>query len=100
MSADSGNDERGFRDREHRKLNAQKWRSASGLFFFLNEGSNRAAETTYLHAAASATGLRWPLPDELDNSALEARVFARPATARVQVLPASGPLHHELKKRA
>ena len=28
---------------------------------------------------ATAAGLTWPLPDDLDDAALEARVFARPA---------------------
>ena len=34
--------------------------------------------TAYLQRAAAA-GLRWPLPDDLDDAALEARLFARPA---------------------
>ena len=34
--------------------------------------------TTYLQRATAA-GLRWPLPDDLDDAMLEARVFARPA---------------------
>ena len=34
--------------------------------------------TAYLQRATAA-GLTWPLPDDLDDAALEARVFARPA---------------------
>ena len=53
--------------------------------------------TTYLQRATAA-GLTWPLPDDLDDGTLEARVFARPAAARVRVVPEWGPLHQELKK--
>src|SRR5712691_11184578 len=34
--------------------------------------------TTYLQRATAA-GLQWPLADDLDDAALEARLFARPA---------------------
>jgi len=53
--------------------------------------------TTYLQRATAA-GLTWPLPDDLDDAALEARVFARPVAARVRVVPEWAPLHQELKK--
>jgi transposase len=55
--------------------------------------------TTYLQRAAAA-GLAWPLPDDLDDAALEARVFARPAIppARDRVVPNWSQLHQELKK--
>jgi transposase len=44
--------------------------------------------TTYLQRAAAA-GLSWPLPEDLDDGALEARLFTRPATpvARDRVVP-------------
>ena len=44
--------------------------------------------TTYLQRATAA-GLTWPLPDDLDDAALEARLFARPAVppARDRVVP-------------
>jgi len=45
--------------------------------------------TTYLQRATAA-GLTWPLPDDLDDTTLEARVFARPAAARVRVVPEWG----------
>ena len=44
--------------------------------------------TAYLQRATAA-GLTWPLPDDLDDAALEARPFARPAdpSARGRVIP-------------
>jgi transposase len=56
--------------------------------------------TTYLQRAAAA-GLAWPLPADLDDAALEARVFAHPAVppARHRVVPAWSHLHQELKKQ-
>jgi transposase len=55
--------------------------------------------TTYLQRAAAA-GLAWPLPADLDDATLEARVFARPAVppARDRVVPTWSQLHQELKK--
>lgn len=55
--------------------------------------------TTYLQRATAA-GLPWPLPADLDDAALEARVFARPAVpaARDRVVPTWSQLHQELKK--
>src|ERR1700736_4947709 len=55
--------------------------------------------TAHLQRAAAA-GLPWPLPDDLDDAALEARVFARPAVppARDRVVPDWIQLHQELKK--
>jgi transposase len=55
--------------------------------------------TTYLQRAAAA-GLEWPLPADLDDAALEARVFARPAFAQAsdRHVPDWHQLHHELKK--
>ena len=48
----------------------------------------------------TAAGLHWPLPDDLDDAALEARVFARPIDpARLdQALPAWSQVHQELKR--
>jgi len=55
--------------------------------------------TGYLPRAAAA-GLTWPLPEDLDDAALEARLFAGPATAprRERPLPEWTQLHQELKK--
>src|SRR5712691_3317772 len=55
--------------------------------------------TTYLQRAAAA-GLAWPLPADLDDATLEARVLARPAVppARDRVVPDWSQLHQELKK--
>jgi len=54
---------------------------------------------TYLHRALAA-GLTWPLPDDLDDVALEARLFTRPAVSATgdRVLPNWATLHQELKK--
>ena len=55
--------------------------------------------SSYLTRAAAA-GLTWPLPDDLDDAALEARLFARPAdAARLdRTVPAWPHLHQELKR--
>src|SRR5216684_1802994 len=54
--------------------------------------------TTYLQRAAAA-GLQWPLPEDLDDAALEARLFARPAVppARDRVVP-EWPLRSEERR--
>jgi transposase len=55
--------------------------------------------STYVQRAAVA-GLTWPLPDDLDDAVLEARLFTRatvPAT-RDRALPNWATLHQELKK--
>ncbi|MEO7133322.1 MAG: IS21 family transposase, partial [Vicinamibacterales bacterium] len=51
-------------------------------------------------ARATVAGVTWPLPDDLDDAALEARLFARPLDpARPDyTLPAWAQLHHELKR--
>ena len=48
---------------------------------------------------AKVAGLTWPLPDDLDDAALEARLFARPADVAGHdgTLPAWPALHQELK---
>jgi transposase len=53
--------------------------------------------TTYLQRATTA-GLTWPLPDDLDDAALEARLFRRPTLATDRVVPTWTDLHQELKK--
>jgi transposase len=54
---------------------------------------------TYLQRALAA-GLTWPLPDDLDDAALEARLYTRPAARATsdRVLPTWAALHQELKK--
>ena len=51
-------------------------------------------------ARAVAAGVAWPLPDDLDDAALEAPLFAHPVDpARLdQALPEWSRLHHELKR--
>jgi transposase len=55
--------------------------------------------STYLQRAA-AVGLTWPLPDDVDDAAIEARLFTRPtfAAAHDRRLPDWPALHLELKK--
>jgi hypothetical protein len=52
--------------------------------------------TAYLQRAAAA-GLVWPLADDVDDSALEARLFRGPAPAIDRVVPDWTALHQELK---
>jgi DNA-binding transcriptional regulator LsrR (DeoR family) len=42
---------------------------------------------------ATAAGLVWPLPDDVDDSALEARLFRRPVLATDRVVPDWTALH-------
>ena len=51
----------------------------------------------YLRRAA-ARGLGWPLPAELDDAALEARLFPRAAPVRDRVRPDCAYIHRELKR--
>ena len=49
---------------------------------------------------ATAAGLTWPLPEGLDDAALEARLFTRPAepAGRDRTVPTWPHLHQELKR--
>ncbi|MFT5391586.1 MAG: transposase [Gammaproteobacteria bacterium] len=50
-------------------------------------------------ARAREAGLRWPLPDELDDDALEARVFtAVPVAGAARPVPLWSQVHQELKR--
>src|ERR1019366_4800070 len=51
-------------------------------------------------ARATAAGVMWPLPADLDDGALEARLFARPVNPSRpdQVLPVWSTVHQELKR--
>ena len=53
--------------------------------------------TAYLHRAVAA-GVTWPLPADLDDTALEARLFPRPALATDRTAPAWAEVHQELKQ--
>jgi transposase len=53
--------------------------------------------TLYLRRAA-AMGLGWPLPAELDDAALEARLFPRAAPARGRIRPDCAWIHRELTR--
>ena len=53
--------------------------------------------TLYLQRAA-ALGLGWPLPPELDEAALEARLFPRAAPLQERIRPDCGWIHRELRR--
>ena len=53
--------------------------------------------TLYLRRTAQC-GLGWPLPTELDDAALEARLFRRPAPVRNRARPDCAYIHRELKR--
>ena len=53
--------------------------------------------TAYLQRAGAA-GVSWPLPADLDDTTLEARLFPRPALATDRTLPVWAEVHQELKK--
>ena len=54
--------------------------------------------TAYLQRARAA-GLTWPVPPDLDDAALEARLFTGPArVVEDRALPAWPEVHQELKK--
>jgi transposase len=55
--------------------------------------------TAYLQRATAA-GFTWPLPDDLDDTALEARLFVQGASASAtdRVVPDWHHLHQELKR--
>jgi len=55
--------------------------------------------TAYLQRATAA-GFTWPLPDDLDDTALEGRLFVQPASASAtdRVVPDWNHLHQELKR--
>lgn len=48
---------------------------------------------------ATATGLTWPVPDELDDAALEARLYPPVTAPREHALPDFAVLYRELKQR-
>jgi transposase len=60
----------------------------------------RPTVTEYLRRAAQA-GLSWPLPAELDDAALERRLFPRPASLPVglRTVPDWSVVHQELKRK-
>ena len=49
-------------------------------------------------ARARQAGLTWPLPAELDDTALEARVFPSPALERGRIAPDLARIHQELRR--
>lgn len=53
--------------------------------------------TLYLQRAVEL-GLGWPLPADLDDGSLEAKLFPREATSRLRVAPDCAGIHQELKR--
>ena len=56
-----------------------------------------ATVNRYLQRAAQR-GLGWPLPDDLDDAALEARLFPRAAPVHDRIRPDCAYIHRELKR--
>lgn len=50
-------------------------------------------------ARATAAGLSWPLPDDLDEAALEARLYPPPPGRRDRAVPNFQHIYRELKRR-
>ena len=50
-------------------------------------------------ARATAAGLSWPLPDDLDDAALEARLYPPPIGRRGRAVPNFEHIYRELKRR-
>lgn len=48
---------------------------------------------------ASAAGVSWPLPEELDDGALEARLFSVADRSRERTLPDFAAIHQELRRK-
>jgi transposase len=62
-------------------------------------GIGRTAVTDYVQRAASA-GLTWPLPDGLDDAALEQRLYpAAVAAEGARIEPDWSAIHAEMKRR-
>jgi hypothetical protein len=80
-----------------------RYRHTTDLSLEAITGALRVAKgvvAKYLKVAASA-GLSWPLPDDLDDRALERRLYPRPPVGRAaaQVEPDYARVHQELKKK-
>ncbi len=60
-------------------------------------GMGRTTVGDYLRRLAFV-GIGWPVPDELDDAALEARLFEEPATKGDRVEPDWALAHRELKR--
>lgn len=59
-----------------------------------------AGEKTQIHLGASRGGLDWPLPEDLDDCELEARLYAKPVPPRRQrPLPDWAEIHREIRRK-
>jgi transposase len=61
-------------------------------------GCSRSTVAEYLHRA-NAAGLSWPLPEELDETAIERRLFPPVPKAATKPLPDWVTVHFELKRK-
>ena len=61
-------------------------------------GLSKAAVTNYLRRAVQR-GLGWPLPEELDEAALEALLFKQTAARAGYAIPDFAQIHQELKRK-
>jgi hypothetical protein len=60
----------------------------------------RSRDRDGLPAARDAAGLSWPLPHDLDDGALETRLFQRSALVPDRAVPTWAEIHQELEKPA
>ena len=60
-------------------------------------GCSRSTVQLCLKRAAAA-GIGWPLPDELDDTALEARLYPKAPRLNARPVPDFAALHHELSR--
>lgn len=72
------------------KLSHERIAAATGL--------SKGAVTNYVQRAVQK-GLGWPLPEELDEAALEALLFKQAAAREGYAIPDFAQIHQELKRR-
>ena len=60
-------------------------------------GIGAATVASYV-GRARRTGLHWPLPEDLDDTGLEARMFPAPEAGRERIPPELTWIHQELKR--
>ena len=81
--------------REILRLKQEKGLSHRSIARSLRLGIGTVSE--YL-AKAKAVGLSWPLPDEMDDAALEGRLFPRKPESNAQARPDFAYIHEELRR--
>jgi len=93
----------------NKRVSMRKTREILRLFFDLHLGKKQIARACSVSPStvvdhvrrATAAGLQWPLPEGLDDSALEAALFPPEPTSKEaeRPLPAMQELHRELRKK-